>query len=89
MARGWESKSVEEQQSEFNASSKTQKATKSVVALTARRVQALRLALANVHQQLERAQNDRHKDLLQRELQYLEHELATVLKDQSDGLSKV
>jgi hypothetical protein len=76
MARGWESKSVEEQQSEFNKPQDLKKPTTKEEAARAQRVQALQLARANVRQQLARAQNERHKELLQRELQHLDDELA-------------
>jgi hypothetical protein len=78
MARGWESKSVEEQQSEFSkpSSQDGKRATTKEEAARAQRVQALQLARANVRQQLERAQNERHKELLQRELEHLDREIA-------------
>lgn len=83
MARGWESKAVEEQQSEF--SKPAQQAPKAPAtkenAVNTQRVQGLKLARANVRQQLERSQSERHKDLLQRELQHLEQELTALAKE--------
>jgi len=76
MARGWESKSVEEQQSEFKqrgdgsgpkaSPEESRKATQ---------LQALHLQRAQVQQRLQQSQNSRYIELLQRELDYLDREL--------------
>ncbi len=69
MARGWESKSVEEQQAEFSKG--PQDNHKGVSAEEARRTterQRLKLARANVENQLKLAQNPRYIELLTREL---------------------
>ena len=78
MARGWESKSVEEQQSEFAKApaESGRKPDTPEQKQKAQRIQALQLARANVQNQLAAAHNDRHKELLQRELQYLDSEIA-------------
>lgn len=76
MARGWESKSVEEQQSQ--APSTPSEIAK--LAPEARRKQsekrALELQRARVLEQLKRSSNPSYTDLLQRELQYLEEQIA-------------
>jgi hypothetical protein len=73
VARGWESKSVEEQQAQA-ASDPSPK----VPPLTAvqRRKQGLALARQHVLQQLESAQNPRHREILQRALADLDAKLA-------------
>ena len=73
MARGWESKSVEEQQSEFGKNSDSEKVRLSEddKHKQAER-RALELARANVSDQLRRAQNPRYVDLLTRELAELD-----------------
>jgi hypothetical protein len=78
MARGWESKSVEDQQTEFakanQQSVKKMRSPEDVARL--QRIQALKLAVANVRAQLEKAQNERYRELLAKELEHLEAELA-------------
>jgi hypothetical protein len=77
MARGWESKSVEEQQSEFGQASAPGK-----VPLTAearRRaaiVQSLRLQRARVAGEMAQSENPRFIELKRQELEYLDRELA-------------
>lgn len=82
MARGWESKSIEEQQSEFQ---KTSTSAKSSVLPEQRRreqqIQALHLKRAHVAEQLKHSQNDRFTQLMLQELAHLERELAKL----SDG----
>jgi hypothetical protein len=78
MAKGWESKSVEEQQS---LSSETQITDELRQRLTKERaeklrsLQALNLSRARVVQQLERCTNDRYREMLQKELVHLEKEI--------------
>jgi hypothetical protein len=78
MAKGWESKSVEEQQS---LSSETQITDEIRQRLTKERaeklrsLQALNLSRARVVQQLERCTNDRYREMLQKELAHLEKEI--------------
>lgn len=77
MARGWESKSVEAQQAEAS-----EKSTPGGVKLTpeaaarAREKENLRLARKRVLQQLEQAQNERHRKLLEQTLADLEEKLS-------------
>jgi hypothetical protein len=79
MARGWESKSVEAQQSEANE--KPAQARPRLTAEAAARVrerETLRLSRQRVLQQLERALNPRHRLLLQNELADLDQKLASI-----------
>jgi hypothetical protein len=76
MARGWESKSVEEQQSEFGKNSGEKKGPLSPD--EERRLlhrQSLELNRARVVEQLKRSQNPRYTELLKRELEELDREL--------------
>ena len=78
MARGWESKSVEEQQSQTPQKALTQEQKDRLSkekAETMRKIQALNLNRARIREQLERSTNDRYKELLGKELEHLESEL--------------
>ncbi len=78
MARGWESKSVEEQQNQSLQKPLTQEDKDRLSRLKAdkmRQIQALQLNRARIREQLERSSNDRYKELLNRELEHLEKEL--------------
>jgi len=78
MARGWESKSVEEQQSESLQKTLSQDEKDRLTRVNAekmRTIQALKLNRARIREQLERSANDRYKDLLGRELEHLEQQL--------------
>ncbi len=77
MARGWESKSVEAQQSEAAEKSSERRPRLTVEAAARERErETLRLARQRVLQQLERAQNPRHRSLLQNELAALDAKLS-------------
>ncbi len=81
MARGWESKSVEEQQSQSSeplSKEDQQRQKKALNADKARSIQALTLTRARIMEQLERSTNDRYKELLNRELAHVDGELATL-----------
>jgi hypothetical protein len=79
MARGWESKSVEEQQAEFTKSNTTNAKKKSPVEQErARQVKTLQLTRQYIQQQLERSQNERHKQMLNQEIQHLDSQIAAV-----------
>lgn len=81
MARGWESKSVEEQQSEATQIALTADAKERLTqekAERARKVQALKLMKARVREQLERSQNERYVVLLKRELDHIEAQLVAL-----------
>jgi hypothetical protein len=78
MARGWESKSVEEQQSQAQQQTISQDekdALKRQNAEKMRKIQGLKLNRARIREQIERSTNDRYKELLGRELEHLEQEL--------------
>ncbi len=78
MARGWESKSVEEQQNQSLQKPLTQEDKDRLSRQKAekmRKIQALQLNRARIREQLERSSNDRYKELLNRELEHLEKEL--------------
>ena len=76
MARGWESKSVEEQQSEAAEKSAQPRVKMSPeAAARARERENLRLARQRILQQLEQAQNARHRKLLQDTLADLDRKL--------------
>lgn len=79
MARGWESKSVEEQQSQAAETPLTNEDKERIQQLQnaerMRRVQALNLTRARVMEQLQRSQSDRYNELLKRELSQIEEDL--------------
>jgi len=77
VARGWESKSVEEQQAQAISTSPpaTQPLTPAQIA-SQRRRQDLMLSRQHVLQQLKAAQNPRHRELLQSALADLDVRLA-------------
>jgi hypothetical protein len=79
MARGWESKSVEAQQSEADekpAHSRPRLTAEAAARLRER--ESLRLSRQRVLQQLERAANPRHRLLLESELADLDQKLAAM-----------
>lgn len=79
MARGWESKSVEEQQAEFSKGSTT--ANQDVSREEKRKIaerKRLQLARANVSNQLKLAHNSRYIELLTRELAELDRQIAAL-----------
>lgn len=79
MARGWESKGIEEQQAEARtASSSGKRALTPEQAVTARKREGLRLQRERVLQQIETAQNDRYRAILQTALQELDAQLAAL-----------
>jgi hypothetical protein len=81
MANGWESKSVEEQQSlqeemvqsQAGAEVREQQARQDAADL--RKVQALKLTRARICEQLSRSSSERYTSLLNTELQQIEGEL--------------
>lgn len=85
MARGWESKSVEEQQQmtqQAQAEAQTQTVSKDdlnrLKAEKARKIQALKLTHARVREQLERCTSARYADMLNLELQHIDEELKSL-----------
>jgi len=76
MARGWESKSVEEQQSAAaNQAESKQRLTPEQAALKQAR-EALELSRRRVLQQLQSIQNPRHRQILESALSELDSRLA-------------
>ena len=77
MAKGWESKSVEEQQTATQAplTKEEKERISREKASKVRELQALRLSCARVREQLQRSQNPRYSELLERELRHLEVQL--------------
>lgn len=81
MARGWESKSVEEQQSQSTEPLSKEDQARQLKALNAdkaRSIQALKLTRARIMEQLDRSSNDRYKEMLNRELAHVDGELSTL-----------
>jgi hypothetical protein len=77
MARGWESKSVEDQQAEAIAEKKHDSARLSPAEIKrAQDLRGLELSKQHVQQQLLAAQNPRRREMLQRALADLEHKLS-------------
>jgi hypothetical protein len=81
MARGWESKSVEEQQAESAANRKPSrpKLTPDEL-LRQERQQSLQLARAHITQQLEKTQNPHYRRVLEAALADLDAKLAGLPK---------
>jgi len=80
MARGWGSKSVEEQQAEALTAPRSAKPplTPGQIA-SQRQKQGLTLSRQHVLQQLNAAQNPRHRELLQKSLADLDAQLARLV----------
>ena len=80
VARGWESKSVEEQQSQAaSRHSPAQPPLTSAEIASQRQRQGLMLSRQHVLRQLQAAQNPRHRELLNRALADLDAQLARVV----------
>ncbi|SPE44896.1 conserved hypothetical protein [Candidatus Sulfotelmatobacter sp. SbA7] len=80
MARGWESKSVEEQQSQAGSSEPKSGPRPTPEQLARQRQrQGLLLSRARVRQQLEAAQNPQHRQLLELALAALDAQLAQLV----------
>jgi len=80
MARGWESKSVEEQQAEAATTPSPAHPPLTPGQITAqRRKNGLLLSRQHVLQQLEAAQNPRHREILQKALADLDAQLARLV----------
>jgi hypothetical protein len=79
MARGWESKSVEDQQQAAEERARQREAAPVADSPAARarreRLETLRLSRARTLDQLERATNRAHREMLRRTLRALEREL--------------
>jgi len=80
VARGWESKSVEEQQAEaVSAPSAARPPLTPAQVARQRRQQALMLSRQHVLQQLQAAQNPRHREIMQLALADLDAQLAQLV----------
>ena len=75
MARGWESKSIEEQQNEAKQRPSGAGPKTPEQARLSAQIESLEMQRSHVREQLRQAQNSRFIELLQRELQHLETEL--------------
>ena len=83
MARGWESKAVEEQQHQAqtveHATTADEKDNLNRLRTEKlRKIQALSLTRARICEQIERTTQDRYKQLLDSELKHIDHELSTL-----------
>jgi hypothetical protein len=80
MARGWESKSIEEQQAEAVSTPKPTKPPMTPAQIDSqRRRQSLMLSRQHVLQQLEAARSPRHRAILQRALADLDTQLTRLV----------
>ncbi len=85
MAKGWESKSVEEQQIDRQEQVRSQEVVDEnerlgrLKAEEARKVQALKLTRARICEQLARTSNERYTQLLNTELNQIDGELAKLV----------
>jgi hypothetical protein len=77
MARGWESKSVESQQSEPEPAQKKRRLTAEEVE-RARKREGLEMSRGRIARELETARSDVHRTALQNALKFLDEELAKV-----------
>lgn len=76
MARGWESKSVEEQQSQnLSSASPSKKHVRPEQAAKLKKMESLRLSRQRTLQQLQAACNPRHRAMLETALADLESQL--------------
>ncbi|HEY1464546.1 MAG TPA: hypothetical protein VGF44_14110 [Terriglobales bacterium] len=79
MARGWESKGIEEQQAEAQSSTSSGKRPiTSEEAATGRKREGLRLQRERIAKQIEATQNERYRGVLQAALQDLDAQLAAL-----------
>jgi hypothetical protein len=78
MARGWESKSVEDQQADAAEKPGPKRAAMTPSqAARHRELESLRLSRQNILQQFERAQDPRHRRMLKEALAELQHRMDT------------
>jgi hypothetical protein len=76
MARGWESKAVEEQQAEAAAGTPTNRPVSPEEAARQRQKQGLTLSRHRVLQQLQLAKNPAHRSMLEKALSDLDAQLS-------------
>ena len=83
MARGWESKSVEEQISQAEKPSSTPKPQKTPEQIRAGQERnSLELTLAKIRSDLSRATNDRHREMLENALKELQSRIDSLIRKQ-------
>ena len=86
MARGWESKSIEEQQAEAREKKSLPKYRLSAAQVAqVRELEGLRLARASVLQQMSAAKGPRHFDILQQALAELDQKMQALQEKRSDS----
>lgn len=76
MARGWESKSVEEQQSEASRPAEPGHSAEELVLI--RQKESLQLERTRIVRELDAARNARHREMLTQALAYLDGKLAAL-----------
>jgi hypothetical protein len=87
MARGWESKSVEQQQEEMSAGRKTARAPLSPAEQQRnRKREGLLLSRERLTQQLQAATNPRHRQMLEQAVAELDRQLSS-FKEHTDSTS--
>ena len=79
MARGWESKSVEDQQAAASTNSELKQPLTPEQAIRKNQKEAILLSRRRVLQQLELAQNPRHRQMLETALSALDDQLARMV----------
>jgi len=79
VARGWESKSIEEQQSAAQTQTETRKLLTPEEVAEQRRRETLLLSRSHVQAQLQAAQNPRHREMLETALAELDARLARLV----------
>ncbi len=79
MARGWESKSVEEQQSAADAQLQSKQRLTPEQAARKQREETIHLSRRLILQQLQSAQNPRHRQMLENALADLDSRLARMV----------
>jgi hypothetical protein len=79
MARGWESKSVEQQQDEARSASKNKRTPLSPTQIAAlQKLKTLELSKNRIRQQLQATSNPRHLQMLESALADLEKQIAAL-----------
>jgi hypothetical protein len=79
MARGWESKSVEEQQSAANTQVESKQRLTPEQAARKQEREAIELSRRSVRQQLDEVQNPRHRQMLEAALAELDERLTRLV----------
>ena len=83
MARGWESKSIEDQQAEAERAAAESK--RAPLTPKQQRRETLQLSRSQLQHQLEHARHETHRQMLIRSLQALDEVLAQFEKEQPNG----